>query len=31
LNLATPSAAHVEHYGQIVLERARRRGYISAA
>src|ERR1700674_4359295 len=31
LNLATPSAAHIEHYGQIVLERARRRGYISAA
>jgi len=31
LNLATPSAAHVEYYGQIVLERSRRRGYISAA
>ncbi len=31
LNLATPSAAHIEHYARIVLEHAVRRRYISAA
>ena len=31
LNLARPSAAHVEHYARIVLEHAVRRLYISAA
>src|SRR5437867_6161863 len=30
LNLATPSAAHIEHYARIVLEHAVRRRYISA-
>jgi replicative DNA helicase len=30
LNLATPSAAHIEHYAHIVLEHAVRRRYISA-
>ena len=31
INLATPSAAHIEHYARIVLEHAVRRRYISAA
>jgi len=31
LSLATPSAAHIEHYAHIVLEHAVRRRYISAA
>jgi len=31
LSLATPSAAHIEHYARIVLEQAVRRRYISAA
>ena len=31
LNLATPSAAHIEHYARIVLEHAVRRRYIGAA
>ena len=31
INLARPSAAHVEHYARIVLEHAVRRLYISAA
>jgi replicative DNA helicase len=31
LNLATPSAAHIEHYAHIVLEHAVRRRYIGAA
>ena len=31
LNLATPSAAHIEHYARIVLEHAVRRRYIEAA
>src|SRR5919201_775200 len=31
LNLATPSAAHIEHYAHIVLEHAVRRRYIEAA
>jgi replicative DNA helicase len=30
LNLATPSAAHIEHYAHIVLEHAVRRRYIAA-
>jgi replicative DNA helicase len=30
LNLATPSASHIEHYARIVLEHAVRRRYISA-
>jgi len=30
LNLATPSAAHIEHYARIVLEHAVRRRYIAA-
>jgi len=30
LNLATPSAAHIEHYARIVLEHAVRRRYIDA-
>jgi replicative DNA helicase len=31
LNLATPSATHIEHYARIVLEHAVRRRYIAAA
>ena len=31
LSLATPTAAHIEHYGRIVVEHATRRRYISAA
>jgi replicative DNA helicase len=31
LGLSTPSAAHIEHYARIVLERAVRRRYITAA
>ncbi len=31
LSLATPSAAHIEHYARIVLEHAVRRRYIAAA
>src|SRR5437899_2100858 len=31
LNLATPSAAHIEHYGHIVREHAVRRRYIGAS
>jgi replicative DNA helicase len=31
VNLASPSAAHIEHYARIVLEHAIRRRYISAA
>jgi replicative DNA helicase len=31
LNLATPSAAHIEHYARIVVEHAVRRRYIDAA